>query len=428
MDIEIKDIKLENLNLSEIDSEVINEIKESLAAIGLLHHIAVIQDNEGRYDLITGKKRLRAFIEMGCETIPAKVLGIDRARSSEISLHENLKRENLPWWEIVELEAEFHNLRISQHGQRPTGRPRKGSDGAWSINDTAEELGRAIGAVSQDLHLATVLKLNPHLKNVQDKGTALKLARQIAKREQAELQALDPISSSEVLDQILHGNSLDILKMIPDQTYNVCITDPPWTQYKDPELTADASTLPVFKEVYRVLEYNSMLYMVVSTPDFFMYSQELQKFGFQVQQWPLIWAKEGTITHGRRGWEYARDFEPILVAAKGNALLTQATEMSSIITTKAIRSVDLKHPHEKPVGLITKLLKDSTYEGARALDPFGGSGVLASACIQMRRRYTVIERNHKFYENICKRISAESTREAKGATAGTGSDSVPVGD
>jgi DNA modification methylase len=220
------------------------------------------------------------------------------------------------------------------------------------------------------------------------------------------MDALEIAQDTNLLDSVLNGDSLHVLSQIPADVFHVCITDPPWSDYKDESLTADASTLPIFKEVYRTLKYNSLLYMVVSTPDFFMYSQELPKFGFKVQKHPLIWAKEGTITHGKRGWEYARDYEPILLAAKGDPLLTTATEQSAVITTRAVRSIDLTHPHEKPVELIARLLKDSTYEGSWALDPFGGSGVLAAACLQSGRHYMIIERNRKFYEQIVKRANA----------------------
>lgn len=410
MNIEISKIK--HPNLDGLDPDVIGQIAVSIDAFGLIHPITVRSLEDGTYELTAGKKRLKAVMDLGHTVIDAKVLEITKDKAQEMSLHENLRRANLPWYEIVELEAQLHEKRIAEHGQRKSGRPSLQDNGkGWSLSDTAEELGRAIGAVSQDLMLAMVLKQNPHLKNVQDKATALKLARQIAKREQAEIEALDNLNMT-IFDQVYHGNSLDILATFPDNTFDVCVTDPPWTQYKDDNLTADTYTLPVFEQIYRVLKFDALLVMVVSTPDFYMYYQELPKFGFKVQMWPIIWHKESNITRGKRGWEYARDYEPILIAAKGNPVLTSATELSSVISVPAVRPGNLVHPHEKPVELITKLLKDTSYEGAKVLEPFGGSGVLGEACKKLNRRYTIIERNRKFYEQIVRRLEpAEGNSE-----------------
>jgi hypothetical protein len=144
--------------------------------------------------------------------------------------------------------------------------------------------------------------------------------------------------------------------------------------------------------------------MFVSTPDFILYTNELPKFGFRCQQYPCIWHKTGTITHGRRPWEHARDFEPILVAAKGAPHLTQSTEISAIYKYPAIHSSKLTHPNEKPLDLLESIVRHLTWSGGNILDPFAGSGVTLEAARNKDRHYIGIERNHKFYEQIVKRL------------------------
>ena len=380
------EIKIEQIeaDLSSVRPERVASMKESLADVGLLHPIIVTENGSG-YKLVAGKVRLKAFIELGEEIISANVVTAEDAnRILEVSLQENLRRSNLEWYEIIELEEELHNLRIAQHGKRRT------------------ELKIAIGAMSQDLFLANAIKRNPHLKNVKDKQTAMKLAKESARREFQETESLMPADFE--LDQVLCGDSSVILKEIPSETFNLCLTDPPWLNYKEERLTRDESTLPVFKEIFRVLKRDSFLYAVVSTPDFFFYSQELPKFGFAVQEYPMIWQKSERVSYGTRAWETFRDFEPILVAVKGNPVFSTNQKYGSMLKYDSIPSMKLVHPHEKPLDLLKEIIRRTTFDGGKVLDPFSGSGATLIAAAEMKRSFLGIERDHKFYEKISRRI------------------------
>jgi len=404
MDIEVRLIKHEGLE--GVDPEELAKIKDIIGpeGHGLLHPITVQNHPDGiHFNLVTGKVRLRAFIELGIKCIPCKLVDktLTKEQCLDIALSENLRRHNLQWYEQIELEQSLHELRLRQNGKVAIGRPIDGKVG-WSQADTARELGISVGAFSQDLTLANAIKRNPHLKRVKDKKTALRLIRHAVRREELENESL--IESSFEMDQVFLGDSVEILKQFPPSLFDACITDPPWSEYKDEKLTSDESTFGVFKELFRVLKGDSLLYAVVSTTDFFMYQRRLPEFGFRVQQYPLIWAKSGTITHGKRTWEYARDYEPILVAAKGNPILTIPTELSSILTFPSMHYPSMIHPHEKPIELMRTLIKHSTFEGAKIVDPFAGSGVTLEAARGLNRRYIGVERDHKFYTNIEKRL------------------------
>lgn len=383
-------------------------LETSIKEVGRMLHPITVRENGNQFKLLAGAKRLQAMKNLQLsETIYALVFpeDMDEDLAREISLHENLKRDNLPWYDIAEKELELHELRQKQHGG-PLKRGRGGrideSAEGWGIVDTAKELQKSLGAVSQDLNLALAIRSNPHLKTVKDKTTAIKLVKEVAKREQAIQES--QVEASIEMNQILCGNSLDILKHFPDNTFDACITDPPWLEYKDARLTRDDSTIAVFKEVFRVLKPDAFLYAVMSTQDFFTYLEELPKFGFTVQKYPLLWKKNKTITHGRRSWEYARDYEPILLAAKGSPVLTVAGEISSIYETDAVPSAKLTHPHEKPISFIQQILAHCSYRGSKILDPFAGSGATLDACKQSGRQYIGIERDHKFYQQIERRL------------------------
>lgn len=388
-------------------TEEFERLRSSIKYFGLFHPI-ILQGDNPPYKILAGRARFLAFKTLGSkefDKIPATIYSndTDEFSAQEISLHENLRRNNLPWYDQVELEKELHDLRVYQHGEKKQGRPTKEKCG-WSQNDTARELGLALGTFSQDMALATELKRNPNLRNVKDKTTALKLIKNIVKRQTAEIEQLLP--SDLELDDVLLGDSSVILKSFPNETFDLCITDPPWSTYeRDTSLTASQeSLLPIFHELFRVMKRDSIVFVVTTFTDWFFYSKELPKLGFKVQSYPIIWHKPKTITHGRAPWQFARDFEPILVAVKGDPSLATGIELSSILKYNNLHYTKMIHPHEKPVELIEYLLRISSHPGAKVIDIFAGSGVTLEACKKTDRRFIGIEKNKEFYNKILERI------------------------
>ena len=60
------------------------------------------------------------------------------------------------------------------------------------------------------------------------------------------------------------------------------------------------------------------------------------------------------------------------------------------------------HPTEKPVGLMGRFIE---WTRGGVLDPFMGSGTTGVACAQMGRAFTGIERERKYFDIACERIS-----------------------
>src|ERR1035441_3804551 len=402
-DISLRQIlPLENYNY---DKEELERLKKSIEDNGLFHPI-ILQESENYkndlYRIITGRARFLACSELNFPTISATILPFDCPNPHEISLHENLRRHNLQWYDAVELERELHELRMLEHGPKPKGRPTSSPTG-WSQNDTARELGLALGTFSQDMALATELKKNPYLRNIKDKTTALKVIRQINKQQIAEIEQMLP--SDLELDDILLGDSAELLKSFPKETFDACITDPPWSEYKDENLRSDQlSLLPIFFELFRVLKRDSFLFIITSTTDFYFYLTELPKLGFRVQSYPLIWWKTKTITYGRAPWQFARDYEPIIVAVKGDPILISRTETSAILKFDNLHYTKMIHPNEKPIELLETIIRASTNPGAKVIDPFAGSGVTLEACGKNDRRFIGIEKEKKFYDLIVERL------------------------
>jgi ParB family chromosome partitioning protein len=78
----------------EIDPEPLKDLVESIRSEGLLQPIVVRQVN-GRFQLIAGERRWRAFQELKLKSIPARVIDATDTTSAALALIENLQREGL---------------------------------------------------------------------------------------------------------------------------------------------------------------------------------------------------------------------------------------------------------------------------------------------------------------------------------------------
>jgi len=66
-----------------------------------------------------------------------------------------------------------------------------------------------------------------------------------------------------------------------------------------------------------------------------------------------------------------------------------------------------KHPTQKPVELLERIILASTHPNALVLDPFMGSGTTAIACLRHNRSFVGIEMQNEYIELSIKRIKDE---------------------
>ena len=79
----------------EIQAEHLTELAESIKSEGLLQPIVVRKLKEGKYELIAGERRWRAYQVLKLKTIPARVVEASNASAAALGLIENLQREGL---------------------------------------------------------------------------------------------------------------------------------------------------------------------------------------------------------------------------------------------------------------------------------------------------------------------------------------------
>ncbi len=96
---------------TEFNHEALDELKKSILENGLIQPITVRRGNNGKYELISGERRLRAFSEIGYKEIPAYIIKVDTPENMiALALIENIQREDLNPIEV----AESYNRLISE--------------------------------------------------------------------------------------------------------------------------------------------------------------------------------------------------------------------------------------------------------------------------------------------------------------------------
>ncbi len=94
-----------------IKEDSINELAASIKERGIIQPILVKEEQEGKYELICGERRLNAAKKIGLERIPAIVKDIATDELLETALIENIQREDLN--PIEEAEA---YLKLQERG------------------------------------------------------------------------------------------------------------------------------------------------------------------------------------------------------------------------------------------------------------------------------------------------------------------------
>ncbi len=122
----------------------------------------------------------------------------------------------------------------------------------------------------------------------------------------------------------------------------------------------------------------------------------------------LIWAKTQAVV-GRM--DYLPQHELIAYGWYGRHEFQKAKDKSILIYPKP--SSSKLHPTMKPVGLLRRLILNSTTTGEIVYDPFGGSGSAMLACEDTKRRCYMIELDSEYCQTILDRFERHTGIKAK---------------
>ena len=178
-EINLKDIKKNPYQpRKNIDDEKLKEMLQSIREHGVIQPVLVRKVDQG-YELVAGERRIRAAQLAKLEKIPAVIRDFNENEMLEISLIENIQRENLNPLE----EAEAYKRLMEEFG--------------FNQEKIAERLGKSRPVIANTLRL---LSLEEKVKSYLKEGKiSAGHARALASIEEMELQR-------EVAEEILKKN------------------------------------------------------------------------------------------------------------------------------------------------------------------------------------------------------------------------------
>lgn len=115
-EISVEDIKTNpNQPRKDFDEDKIEELASSIKKLGLIQPITLQKQKNGKYLLIAGERRYRAAKSLGLDKIAAYLIDRDEDELMEMSLVENIQRQDLNPIEIaLSLEAILRNTSKTQ--------------------------------------------------------------------------------------------------------------------------------------------------------------------------------------------------------------------------------------------------------------------------------------------------------------------------
>lgn len=220
------------------------------------------------------------------------------------------------------------------------------------------------------------------------------------------------------------GDSLDrtfVAKVIGNNKIRAVITDPPYgvayvenkkgflrlSADEDKAITNDhIQTEEEYEEFTRTYlgsvipyleEYNAV-YIFNADPMFPSLRAGMKSAGFYYSQM-IIWLKNQPVMSRK---DYLAMYELIAYGWFGKHKMERSKARNVIYHPRPTRSK--LHPTQKPIGLLRKLIPNSTKIGDIIYDPFLGSGSTSVACEHLGRKCIGIELDEKYVETTLARL------------------------
>ncbi len=259
------------------------------------------------------------------------------------------------------------------------------------------------------------------------------------------------------LDQILLGDCVSLMRMLPpasvhcvfaDPPYNLQLrgelrrpddsmvdgVDEPWDRFDD-YAAYDTFTREWLTEARRLLRKDGTLWVMGAYHNIFRIGAILQDLGFWILN-DVIWRKSNPMPNFR-GRRFTNAHETLIWAARGrdsryrfnyqamkalNDDLQMRSDWTLPLCTGAERlrnNHGLKlHPTQKPESLLHRVLLASTAMDDIVLDPFLGTGTSAVVAKRLHRNFIGIERHPAYVEAALGRLRAVD-RASRVAATGT---------
>ena len=412
---------------TEIETGPLLDLQESILLRGLLHAPVVRKTADGRYALVIGGRRLaaidaiattgRAFIHNLEPVLPGEVpvtlLTLEAVSDiMAAEFEENAVRQDLSWQDRVRALAALHAQRQAESE-------------AQTVSDTVREL-VAQGGLSNRQNPRTIHRaideaiiVSEHLDNPaiakarSDHEAYAIILQQEEEAAQAELirrRTSRTVTTPDI--EVIHGDSFKLLPTLPEATFDLILTDPPYGigvdapqyrsrsvqhhNYEDTPEHALAAMQLILVEGWRLCKPTANLLIFSDIDHFPFFKAKASTMGWKPFRTPIIWQKslsEGLAPWGRHG--FRRTYECIFYATKGDRGLLAAP--TDILTVSRVRRAERLFGAQKPLDLMTQLIDAATIPGDKILDPFLGAGTTLAAARRLGRRGVGIEQDQATY-------------------------------
>ncbi|WP_424526647.1 DNA-methyltransferase [Spiroplasma endosymbiont of Glossina fuscipes fuscipes] len=244
------------------------------------------------------------------------------------------------------------------------------------------------------------------------------------------------------LGELILGDSLEILKTIPDKSIDLILTDPPYlypdiakklenkekhieynkriisnpntsnVQYQirkreieflEGEFVNNIDIKSYFKEWMRICKKPNMI--------IYLSKQQLKKYLIEIENYNLkfeliIYKKTNDVPNNNA---YRKDKELCLYIynkpiSYSNVWNQDMQTVYQITNSNNQYAGEIKHPTVKDINLIKLQINKHSKVGDIILDCFLGSGTTAIACEQLNRKWIGIEINEKYYNLTKERL------------------------
>ena len=244
-------------------------------------------------------------------------------------------------------------------------------------------------------------------------------------------------------NKIVNADSLEILKKIPDKTFNLIFADPPynlqiegklkrpddskvngvddkWDQFKNFQHYDDFCKAWL-TECKRILKDNGSIWVIGSYHNIFRLGYLLQNLNYWILN-DVIWRKNNPMPNFK-GTRFTNAHETLIWASKSKKskytfnyqslkCLNDDLQMRSDWTFPVCGGKErLKkngkkiHSTQKPEALLHRIILATTNKGDAILDPFLGTGTTAVIAKKLGRKYFGIEKGKKYFEAADERIN-----------------------
>lgn len=187
----------------------------------------------------------------------------------------------------------------------------------------------------------------------------------------------------------------------------VCVDKGEWDKPTTPE-DMDTFNLEWLTECHRHLKENGTIWISGTHHNIFSVQQQLLKLGFKILN-VITWAKTNPAPNiSCRYFTYSTEF--IIWARKSRKVAhqynynlmkqlngeKQMTDVWNLPTIGRWEKSCGKHPTQKPLALLSRIILASTQPGQWILDPFAGSSTTGIASALLGRRFLGIEQEEEF--------------------------------